>query len=302
MLAALVAAAIALPGAQKELHLDDLLYARSLRMLVVPGAETRSLYLVAADDSVTRVSPFPPAGAGEGVTSADEGGGLLFATDRTSRTVYVVDAAKRVVVGSATLSAGPDFVRSVPGEIWVTEPRAEQIEVFRLDGTTPKPAAVIKVGGGPESLIVDAARGRAYTNLWKDGTVEVDVRSHAVLRTFPNGCVGSRGIDLDARRARIFVGCREGKAVVLDAVSGKVLASRALDVDGVDIVAFDGERLFVPGGVTGTMAVVRVGEDGSLTPERRVETAKGAHCVVVDGRGGAYVCDPRAGRVLHIPK
>src|SRR5438105_2300531 len=216
--AACVAAAIALPGAPKDLHLDDLLYAHSLRMLVVPGAETRSLYLVAADESVTQVSPFPPAGGGGGITSADEGVGLLFATDRTSRTVYVIDAAKRVVVGSATLSAGPDYVRSAPGEIWVTEPRAEQIEVFRLDGTTPRPAAVIKVRGGPESLVVDARRGRAYTNLWKDGTVELDLRSHAVLRTLPNGCGGSRGID--RRRARIFVGCREGKAVGLDAAPG----------------------------------------------------------------------------------
>jgi hypothetical protein len=302
MLAALVAAAIALPGAPQELHLDDLFYARSLGMLVVPGAETRSIYLVAADGSVTRVSPFPPAGPGGGITSMDEGGGLLVATDRTLRAVYVVDAKRRVVVGSASVSAGPDYVRSVPGEIWVTEPREEQIEVFRLEGTTPKPLAAIKVHGGPESLVVDVARGRAYTNLWKDGTVELDVRSHAVLRTFPNGCVGSRGIDLDARRGRIFVGCREGKAVVLDAVSGKVIASRALDVDGVDIVAFDGERLFVPGGVTGTMAIVRVEEDGSLTPERRVDTAKGAHCVAVDGHGGAYVCDPHAGRVLHVPK
>lgn len=302
MLAALIAAAIALPGAPQELHLDDLLYARSLGMLVVPGAETRSIYLVAGDGSVTRVSPFPPAGAGGGITSADEGSGLLVATDRTSRTVYVVDAAKRIVVGSAAVSGGPDYVRSVPGEIWVTEPREEQIEVFRLDGTTPRPAAMIKVPGGPESLVVDAARGRAYTNLWKDGTVELDVRSHAVLRTFPNGCVGSRGIDLDARRGRIFVGCREGKVVVLDAVSGKVLASRTLDVDGVDIIAFDGDRLFVPGGISGTMAVVRVGQEGSLTPERRVDTAKGAHCVAVDGHGGAYVCDPHAGRLLHVPK
>ena len=48
--------------------------------------------------------------------------------------------------------------------------------------------------------------------------------------------------------------------------------------------------------------VVRVGDDGSLTPERRVETAKGAHCVAIDGHGGAYVCDPRAGRLLHVTK
>src|SRR2546423_12126007 len=75
MLAALVAAAIALPGAPQELHLDDLFYARSLGMLVVPAAETRSIYLVAADGSVTRVSPFPPAGPGGRLASALVTGG-----------------------------------------------------------------------------------------------------------------------------------------------------------------------------------------------------------------------------------
>jgi DNA-binding beta-propeller fold protein YncE len=296
------AAAIALPGAEPGLGLDDLLFSRSLHVLVVPGAQTMSLYLVAADGAVTRISPFAPTSGGEGVTSADEGGGMLFATDRTTRTLYVLDPVKHAVTGSARLAAGPDYVRFVGGEVWVTEPREAQIEAFRLDGTQPKQVAIIKVPGGPESLVVDAEHGRAYTNLWKDATVELDTARHAVVRTSPNGCADSRGIDLDARHARVFVGCREGKVVMLDAATGKVLASRFVDVDGVDIIAFDGERLFVPGGRSGTMAIVRVGEDGSLNPEQRVPTAQGAHCVAIDGHGGAYVCDPRGGRVLHVPK
>jgi DNA-binding beta-propeller fold protein YncE len=297
-----IAAAIALPGAEPGLGLDDLLFSRSLHVLVVPGAQTRSLYLVPADDSVTRVSPFEPASGGEGVTSVDEGGGMLFATDRTTQTLYVVDPTKRAVIGSARLSAGPDYVRFAGGEVWVTEPRAAQIEVFRLDGSEPKQIAIVKVPGGPESLVVDAEHGRAYTNLWKDATVELDIARHAVLRTSPNGCADSRGIDLDAQHGRVFVGCREGKVVILEAGTGKVVASRFVDVDGVDIIAFDGARLFVPGARSGTMAIVRVGEDGSLNPEARVPTAQGAHCVAVDGRGGAYVCDPPGGRILHIPK
>jgi sugar lactone lactonase YvrE len=271
-------------------------------MLVVPGAQTRSLYFIAPDDSVTRISPFAPSNRGEGVTSADEGGGMLFATDRTTRTLYVVDATKRAVITSAPLSAAPDYVRVAGGEVWVTEPHDAQIEAFRLDGTALKQVAIVKVPGGPESLVVDAEHGRAYTNLWKDATVELDIARHAVVRTSPNGCADSRGIEFDARRTRVFVGCKEGKVVVLEPATGNVVASRFVDVDGVDIIAFDGERLFVPGARSGTMAIVHVGDDGSLNPEQRVPTAEGAHCVAVDGRGGAYVCDPRGGRVLHIPK
>jgi sugar lactone lactonase YvrE len=214
----------------------------------------------------------------------------------------VLDAAKRTVVASARLSAGPDYVRFAAGEVWVTEPRDAQIEAFRLDGTALKQVAIIKVPGGPESLVVDAEHGRAYTNLWKDATVELDVARHAVVRTSPNGCADSRGIEFDARRARVLVACKEGKIVVLDPATGNVVASRFVDVDGVDIIAFDGERLFVPGARSGTMAIVRVGEDGSLNPEQRVPTVQGAHCVAMDGHGGAYVCDPRGSRILHVPK
>ena len=299
LLLVLAAAAIGLPGVDGPLDLDDLLFARSLQMLVVPGARSRTLFLVGADGKIDRIS-FPPASGDGGITSADEGGGLLFATDRSSRTLYVVDPEKREVVGSSALAAGPDYVRYAAGEVWVTEPRAEQIEVFRLDGRTPRRAGFVKVPGGPESLVVDAQRKRAWTNLWKSSTVELNLAAHSLARTLPNGCEGSRGIDLDVMRGRVFVGCKEGKAVVLDGSSGKVVMSRTLEVDGVDIVAFDGERLFVPGARTGNMAIARVGADGSLALERRVETAEGAHCVAVDGHGGAYVCDPRHGRILHV--
>src|SRR6185295_3421600 len=103
------------------------------------------------------------------------------------------------------LAASPDYVRWVAptGEVWVTEPDAEQIEVFTAppDGTSaPKQAALVKVKGGPESLVIDPTRGRAYTHLWKSATVAVDLRSRAIVATWPNSCEGSRGIALDERR------------------------------------------------------------------------------------------------------
>src|SRR3954466_8590861 len=61
-------------------------------------------------------------------------------------------------------------VRYVPalGEVWVTEPGAEQIEIFSIPATgTPVPAhaGTVKVAGGPESLVIGAER--AWTHLWK---------------------------------------------------------------------------------------------------------------------------------------
>src|SRR5258706_12767372 len=74
-------------------------------------------------------------GHGEGTTSADSGGGLVFASDRSRTEVEIVDPKTMKIVASAKLAGGPDYVRWVEPakEVWVTEPRKKQIEFFALD-------------------------------------------------------------------------------------------------------------------------------------------------------------------------
>ena len=84
------------------------------------------------------------------------------------------------------LAASPDYVRFVPAsgghddQLWVAEPDGSQIEVFTVPpGDAPKPvqAALIKIADGPESLVIDGTRQRAYANV-KDATMAIDLRSH----------------------------------------------------------------------------------------------------------------------------
>ena len=49
------------------------------------------------------------------------------------------------------------------------------------------------------------------------------------------------------------------------------------------------------------MVFLAVGEDGSLTRLGAVPSPAGGHCVVSDQAGRAYVCNPKAGRLLAIP-
>jgi hypothetical protein len=195
--------------------------------------------------------------------------------------------------------------------VWVTEPDAEQIELFTLAGATPKHgtgaapkhAATIAIPGGPESLVIDGARGRAYAHLWAGKTVAIDVRARRVVATWPNGCVGSRGIALDGARGLLFSGCKEGRATAVDvnpdgngALRGTVQAGA-----GIDVIAYDAARahLYLPGATSATLSIVAVSPTGAMSPLARFPTAQGAHCVAVDDRGGIWVCDPRAGRLLR---
>ncbi len=301
--------AIEIPGGSAGVGFDDLRFAPTSGKVLVPAGRTGVLALVdPATGEVTAITGFSAktefsGGHDDGVTSADEGQGWIFATDRTSGMLVIVDPRSRKIVSSVKLGGQPDYVRFVQttGEVWVTQPDKERIEIFRLSAGSPPAAAheaFLPVPGGPESIVVDGKRGRAYTHLWKGKTVAIDVKARAVAATWENGCTGSRGIALDEPGRFLFVGCAEGKAVVLDAGSGKVVSSLASG-DGVDIIDYDSKlsHLYLPGGKSATMAVLGVSREGKLSMLGTLSTAAGAHCVA-SANGSVLVCDPKKGRLI----
>lgn len=291
---------------------DDLVYSPELHMVLAPAGATGCVGMF--DSASLAKNPLCglstagdySGGHGDGVTSADVGAGRLFAVDRTSQSLKVAslgDAQTGQAVRSFPLSGQPDYVRWVEAkrEIWVTEPDQEQIEVFALGDTGQLTRTdAIAVKGGPESLVIDLTRGRAYSHLWSGGTVAVDLASHTLVEQFSNGCKGSRGIALNSKKGFLFVGCSEGKAVVLDIDhGGKVLGSKET-ASGVDIIAANLElnHLYVPAASDGSVAVLGVRGDGTLSRLGSLAAAKGAHCVASDDHSRVWVCSPDAGALL----
>ena len=307
---AITATPLALPGGDSGIGFDDMGFAASLHKVLVPAGRSGNLDLIDPDSGqVTAIGGFSSrtsfgGGHGQGVTSADEGRGLLFATDRDAKQLDVIDPKTQTVVGTASLASGPDYVRyvSTTGEVWVTEPGAARIEVFSLPQSgAPKPAHLdfISIPGGPESLIVDNKRGRAYTHLWTDTTLAIDLKSRTVSARWKNGCKGSRGVAMDDARGFLFVGCEEGKLTVLDLHTGAQLGS-ASSGSGVDIIAYNSRlaHTYLPGEESGTMAIIGISDKGAATVLGTVKTAEGAHCAAADDRDQVYVCDPSLGRIL----
>ncbi|PYQ58534.1 MAG: hypothetical protein DMF58_14915 [Acidobacteria bacterium] len=287
---------------------DDLRYSPSLHRVLVPAGRTGTIVLIDAANhhtsSITGLSTEKSysGGHGEGTTSVDEGEGALYATDRTSKEVVIIDPAARRVTSRAALGGSPDYVRYVgpTHELWVTQPDSEQIEIFSI---SPRFAHVsfISVPGGPESLVIDGPGGRAYTHLWSGTSVVIDIKSRSIVARWPNQCKGSRGIAYDEHSHFLFAACAEGKAVVLDAAHNGAVLGTASAGNGVDIIDYDPARrhLYFPGARSATMTIFRVAANGALTPLATTGTAKGAHCVTTDGKD-AYVCDPNGGRILVV--
>jgi DNA-binding beta-propeller fold protein YncE len=290
--------AIDLPGGKPGIGFDDLQYSPRLHEVLAPGGRSGKLYLIdPKTNAVTAIGGFSTAKTFEGghdfgVTSVADTGSMLAVTDRTSGELVLVTGDK--ITSRSKLAAGPDYVRWVPAtkELWVTEPDADQIEVFDAAGTS---LAKIAVKGGPESLAI--AGDKAYTHLWKGQTVEIDLEARKVVATYANGCEGSRGIAVDEAKGFVFAGCADGTVTTLK--DGKVIA-RLKAVDGQDIIAWSPAKrhLYLAGSRSKDMAVVAVGNDGSLKRVGKGEGASGGHCVVTDDAGHAYVCDPQHGRLI----
>jgi hypothetical protein len=311
--AAIAPTPLAIPGGNGGIGFDDMGFAPSLHLVMVPAGRSGNLDLIdPVSRKVTAISGFSSStsfggGHGQGVTSADADPNrkLLFATDRDQKLLNVIDLETRSVLATAPLASGPDYVRYVAAtdEVWVTEPSAAKIEVFIIPATVTPPGHIdaISIPGGPESLIVDNQRGRAYTNLWSDTTVAIDLKSRKIVERWKNGCKGSRGIAMDNARGLLFVGCDEGKLSVLDLKTGAQLGS-ASSGSGVDIIAYNPRlaHAYLPGQESGTMAIIGISAKGGATVLATVKTAKGAHCAAADDRNQVYVCDPAKGRILVV--
>ena len=302
-----------LPGGKGGIGFDDLRFDAALHRLLIPAGRTGNVDLIdPATGAITSISGFSKiarydAGHGQSVTSVDVGEGWLFATDRSALTLAVVDLAAHRIVARVPLASAPDYIRFVAPtrEVWVTEPGKKRIEVFSLSKATPPVpthVAFIDAPGGPESLAIDARRGRAYTHKWKSATMAIDLKTRAVAATWSAGCADPRGIALDQARGFLLVGCEDGTAAVLDIAHDGKLLSTVRSGSGVDIIAYDPGRahLYLPGDESATMAIIGVSPKGGLSILGTVPTAKEAHCVTIDERGGAYVCDPRQGRLLVV--
>jgi hypothetical protein len=304
---------VALPGGEAGIGFDDLRYSPALHRVLVPGGRTGTLALVDPDTlAITSITGFGTVAAysgehDDGPTSVDEGNGVLYVTDRTAGKIDVVDPGARRIVASAPLAAGPDYVRFVKAtnELWITEPSADQIEILKLGrdpAAAPVHAALVAVTNGPESLVIDNKRGRAYAHRWQATTVAIDLASRAIVGEWPNGCAASRGIALDEERGFLFASCSEGATSVLDVGnSGRILSTLARG-SGFDVIGYAPRagRLYLAGSGCACLVTLAVSARGALTFISQVPASGSTHCAVADDAGHAWWCDQDRGSVWRV--
>jgi DNA-binding beta-propeller fold protein YncE len=152
------------------------------------------------------------------------------------------------------LQSGTDFILYDPFSKRVF-PWNEKITA--IDAQTGDVAGTLDLGGGPEAG-VSGGKGTLYINLAdKKAVAVVDPKALSVTKTYPiENCTSPHSLSFDAASQRLFVGCRDGLAV-LDAANGK-LVGRSLICSGVDAGGFDADnKLIFESCGEGVISVIR---------------------------------------------
>lgn len=306
---------VALPDGEAGVGLDDLQYSALLDRVIVPAGRAGYVGLVDPQtEEVEKLGDFSQSATYEGghdfgTTSAIEVDGLIYAVDRTTMELHQLDPADGTHLAAIPLGAAPDYVRYVQStrELWVTQPASGRFQIFTLgDEELPSmtDTATMAIAGGPESFVLNEAGTVGYTNTFLGSTLRIDVASREVTDTWDNTCNLSLGIALDEGGQRIFVGCTEGKAVVLDlADAGAVVSTLAVGT-GVDIISFSPEldHLYLNGSSMGQLTIAAVSDAGELSEQVVLETAPSTNssCVLGDPYGNVWVCNANAGELFRI--
>lgn len=154
--------------------------------------------------------------------------------------------------------------------LWVVNPR------------TLKISNTVTIKEAPEVMALDLSRNKVFQNIKTTNSVQViDLASKKVVKEYALGVLTSpHGLAEDASAGLLFSVGKNGKLVVLNADSGKIL--QTLDVvKNSDQIAYDAglKRLYIPG--SGALQVVQF-EGGSAKIVGSAPLAKGCHSVTVD--------------------
>jgi YVTN family beta-propeller protein len=126
------------------------------------------------------------------------------------------------------------------GHVFVVDGDSAKLTV--IDPKSDSAIATVDVGGGLESA-VSGDNGKLYVDgAEKQEMIRVDTASNKVDARWPiPACTSPHGLAIDPASHRLFASCENKVLLVLDAGSGKVLASLPIGA-GTDAAAFDPAR------------------------------------------------------------
>ena len=209
--------------------------------------------------------------------------GRGFTSNGQENTVTIFDLQTLKEVERVKVGARPDAIIYDPASGRVFTFNAGSKDATAIDAESGKVAGSVKLGGKPEAAVADE-QGQVYVNIEdKDEVLAFDAKELTVKGRWPvSPGKAPAGLAMDRKNRRLFITCHNEKMVVLDADSGKVIATPAIG-KGTDACVFDASaNLAFSSNGDGTLTVVQADPAGEYKVVANAKTEAGARTMPLD--------------------
>jgi YVTN family beta-propeller protein len=242
--------------------------------------------MVVDTESGKQIAVIPDTLGVHGVALAAEIG-RGFTSNGGEDTVSVFDLKTLAVEKKIKVGSGPDAILYDPfsKRVFTFNGKGSERTATAIEASKGEVVGKIELGGKPEFAATDE-KGTVFVNLEdKSEIVAFDPKKLTVKSRWKlTDCEEPTGLAIDRKNRRLFAGCRNKKMAIVDADSGKVIASPPIG-EGCDATAFDAELglAFASAG-DGTITVIKEDGGDKFTGAQTVTTQKSARTMAVDAK------------------
>lgn len=244
---------------------------------------SRGTHVIVIDaDSGKPVGDIPDTPGVHGIALAPEFG-RGFVSNGREGTVTVFDLKSLKALSKIKVGDNPDAILYDPASKRVFTFNGRSDDVTAIDAAKGTVVGTIKVDGKPEFAASDE-KGEVFVNIEdKSELMALDPNTLGVKARWPLApCEEPSGLAIDRKHRRLFSGCGNKLMSVVDADSGKVIATPPIGA-GVDANAFDAETglAFASCG-EGVLTVVHEDTADKFSIAETVPTERGARTMALD--------------------
>jgi DNA-binding beta-propeller fold protein YncE len=258
---------------------------------LIADAAARRLYISRAThvvvlglDSGKTVGDIADTPGVHGIALAPELG-RGFVSNGREGTVSIFDLKTLATISKVKAGDNPDAILYDPATQRVFTFNGRSQDSTAIDAAKGTVLGTIKLDGKPEFAASDG-KGEIFVNIEdKSELTAIDPNKLVVKSTWSLApCESPSGLSMDRKNRRLFVGCDNKMMAVVNADTGKVLATPAIG-DGVDATTFDSETglAFASCG-EGVLTVVREESPEKFSVAENVPTQAGARTLALDSK------------------